>query len=43
MFKVDADPGDVDLDADRLRRLDDVFRSLTWSETASKAREAANA
>jgi CubicO group peptidase (beta-lactamase class C family) len=24
---VDADPGDVDLDADRLRRLDDVFRS----------------
>src|SRR3954447_21042726 len=27
MFKVDADPGDVDLDADRLRRLDDVFRS----------------
>jgi len=24
-------------------RLDDVFRSLTWSETAAKAREAANA
>jgi ABC-2 type transport system ATP-binding protein len=24
-------------------RLDDVFRSLTWSETASKAREGANA
>ena len=27
MFKVDADPGEVGLDADRLRRLDDVFRS----------------
>ena len=27
MFKVDADPGEVGLDPDRLRRLDDVFRS----------------
>ena len=27
MFKVDADPGEVGLDADRLRRIDDVFRS----------------
>ena len=27
MVKVDADPGEVGLDGDRLRRLDDVFRS----------------
>ncbi len=27
MFKVDADPGEVGLDPDRLRRLDDVFRA----------------
>ena len=27
MFKVDADPGEVGLDPDRLRRLDDAFRS----------------
>ena len=27
MLKVDADPGEVGLDPDRLRRLDDVFRS----------------
>ena len=27
MFKVDADPGEVGLDGDRLRRLDDVFGS----------------
>src|SRR6185295_17101630 len=27
MLKVDADPGEVGLDPDRLRRLDDAFRS----------------
>ena len=36
MFKVDADPGEVGLDPDRLRRMDDAFRPLCRRRAAAR-------